>query len=463
MCATTDAAHSSGNHSGIQSDNTPSPPVTVVATGIVMNPSLAASNSTEANLAAAAAALSSAASNVSQDLASLTSAPTIDTTSYTFPPISPFPAYFANEVAGNEYSILTEFLAGLDSTFQSQMGPSVVPGVALNGPGGITPLPQQEQQAIPPQAQTALQPAVTTPPVTTPPVTAPTTTTTPPIIRSNLPSDPTLSATEKFFITAADPGFDGPSPTSISYPDRLSTILNAKFEAGLLKPYNYVNSYSKLQRWMDSHMSAPSRQRILNVMGLFRPQFRSVAQCLTDIDLVLVEEAFERLLLDYDRVFSSMGMPAALWRRTGEIYKANREFGALVGLPMEDLRNGVVCIYELMSEESAVNYWEKYGSIAFDADQKAVLTSCVLKYVGEGEGDAGSSIGGGDAGSPGGSVVTGSPVGSREGSPTGSGFRKRKGGLDCCFSFTIRRDRYNIPLLIAGNFLPAVDPEKLSR
>ena len=32
-------------------------------------------------------------------------------------------------------------------------------------------------------------------------------------------------------------------------------------------------------------------------MGTFRPAFRTIAQTLTDIDLVLVEEAFERLLL----------------------------------------------------------------------------------------------------------------------------------------------------------------------
>lgn len=47
---------------------------------------------------------------------------------------------------------------------------------------------------------------------------------------------------------------------------------------------------------------------------------------------MFIEEAFERLLLDYDRVFSAMGVPACLWRRTGEIYKANREFAELVGL-----------------------------------------------------------------------------------------------------------------------------------
>lgn len=85
-------------------------------------------------------------------------------------------------------------------------------------------------------------------------------------------------------------------------------------------------------------MSSPVRQRILNVMGTFRPAFRKVAQSLTDIDLIVVEEAFERLLLDYDRVFSSMGIPACLWRRTGEIYKGNKEFASLVNVPYEDLR-----------------------------------------------------------------------------------------------------------------------------
>lgn len=56
-------------------------------------------------------------------------------------------------------------------------------------------------------------------------------------------------------------------------------------------------------------------------------------------DLVFIEEAFERLLLDYDRVFSAMGVPACLWRRTGEIYKANREFAELVGVDGYMLRD----------------------------------------------------------------------------------------------------------------------------
>jgi len=71
-----------------------------------------------------------------------------------------------------------------------------------------------------------------------------------------------------------------------------------------------------------------------------------------------------------------MGIPACLWRRTGEIYKGNREFAELVGVSEYMLRDvififfmhcylslttpskGRLCIYEVMSEESAVNFWE---------------------------------------------------------------------------------------------------------
>ena len=57
---------------------------------------------------------------------------------------------------------------------------------------------------------------------------------------------------------------------------------------------------------------------------------------------MFIEEAFERLLLDYDRVFSAMGVPACLWRRTGEIYKANREFTELIGVDGYMMRD--VCV-----------------------------------------------------------------------------------------------------------------------
>jgi hypothetical protein len=33
--------------------------------------------------------------------------------------------------------------------------------------------------------------------------------------------------------------------------ERLARVIHAKYEAGLLRPYNYVKGYARLSRWMD--------------------------------------------------------------------------------------------------------------------------------------------------------------------------------------------------------------------
>lgn len=159
-------------------------------------------------------------------------------------------------------------------------------------------------------------------------------------------------------------------------------------------------------------MSDASQQRILKSLSTFRPAFRAAANAARVADREHVEENFERMLLDYDRIFSAMSIPACLWRRTGEIYRANKEFAELVETSVEDLKEGHLTIYELMSEESAVSYWEKFSGVAFQPTQKAVMSSCNLRV--------------------------------RNG-------RKRR---QCCFCFTIRRDRFNVPNCIIGNFIP---------
>ena len=61
--------------------------------------------------------------------------------------------------------------------------------------------------------------------------------------------------------------------------------------------------------------------------------------------------------------------PSCIWRRTGEIQKANQEFANLTGVPASMFRSGILCVYELMDEDSAVRYWEGYAKIAFDAGE----------------------------------------------------------------------------------------------
>ncbi|KAG5289225.1 Zn cluster transcription factor Rds2 [Histoplasma ohiense] len=216
-------------------------------------------------------------------------------------------------------------------------------------------------------------------------------------------------AKETYYMTAADPsGTDPPE-------ERMNKLLKAKYDAGLLKPFNYVGGYARLNSYMEKHLEPASRQKILRQLDKFRPKFRERMQSLTDMELLVVEMWFERSLMEYDRVFASMAIPACCWRRTGQIFRGNKEMAQLIDVPIESLRDGKLAIHEIIVEDQLVSYWEKFGAIAFDSTQKAMLTSCTLK------------------------------------SPNSN---SRAEGIKCCFSFTIRRDTHNIPSLIVGNFLP---------
>lgn len=140
-------------------------------------------------------------------------------------------------------------------------------------------------------------------------------------------------AREKYYMTAADPaGTDSPE-------ERMNKLLKAKYDAGLLKPFNYVNGYARLNKYMEKNMKPGSRHKILMQLDRFRPKFRERMQSLTDIELVLVEMWFERSLMEYDRVFASMAIPACCWRRTGEIFRGNKEMAELIHVPIESLRD----------------------------------------------------------------------------------------------------------------------------
>jgi len=130
----------------------------------------------------------------------------------------------------------------------------------------------------------------------------------------------------------------------------------------------------------------------------------------------MVEMWFERKLMEYDRVFASIAIPACCWRRTGEIFRGNREMAELIHVPVEQLRDGKLSIHEIFVEDSLVSYWEKFGAIAFEASQKAILTSCSLH----------------------------SPQGEVSGRDTKYKDIERDGMLKCCFSFTIQRDTHSM-------------------
>ena len=146
---------------------------------------------------------------------------------------------------------------------------------------------------------------------------------------------PTTNVAEddRYYMTIADPsGNDTPE-------ERMKKVFMAKYNAGMLRPFNYIQGYSRLHQYMDQNMQPSSRQQILRQLDKFRPKFRERMQSLTDVELTLVEMWFERNLMEYDRVFASMAIPACCWRRTGEIFRGNKEMAKLLHVPMEKLKD----------------------------------------------------------------------------------------------------------------------------
>lgn len=233
------------------------------------------------------------------------------------------PSYMfnAHEVT-NEYNLLNDFLSASlqddgmypnDDFGAAYNDPALINSVAssLGGSNGHQPTSVQQTQntvAVPNASQqvTAMRPS------------------------STLPLE---KAKETYYMTAADPsGTDPPE-------ERMDKLLKAKYDAGLLKPFNYVKGYARLQQYMDQHMQLASKQKILRQLEKFRPKFRERMHSLTDIELVLVEMWFERSLMEYDRVFASMAIPACCWRRTGEIFRGNKEMAELIHVPIESFRD----------------------------------------------------------------------------------------------------------------------------
>ena len=215
----------------------------------------------------------------------------------------------------HEYNLLNNFLSNslIDdgAMFPSDETQGLYSDSALVNNGQYLPVTQRSQPLAPPPSSLVPEHTISRP-------------------ASAMPTD---KARDTYYMTAADPsGSDAPE-------ERMNKLLKAKYDAGMLRPFNYVNGYARLNQYMERHMQPVSRQKILRQLDKFRPKFRERMQTLTDIELLLVEMWFERSLMEYDRVFASMAVPACCWRRTGEIFRGNREMAELIHVPIEKLRD----------------------------------------------------------------------------------------------------------------------------
>ncbi|KAI9311945.1 hypothetical protein BX666DRAFT_1991151, partial [Dichotomocladium elegans] len=177
------------------------------------------------------------------------------------------------------------------------------------------------------------------------------------------------------------------------------------------RPFNYAEGFHYLIQYVKQKMNREYLMRISRALALFRPSFLALIMNLTEEDLVFMEKCIQRTLLEYEKLISFSGTPTVVWRRTGEVCLVGKEFLLLTQWPRHMLLNKKTYIYELMDNRSAVEYWEKFSMHAFDNTDKSCMYSCILK------------------------TPTQKPV-------------------PCTFCFTIKRDIFDLPSVIIGNFLP---------
>ncbi|KAF9167302.1 Transcriptional regulator of nonfermentable carbon utilization [Mortierella sp. AD010] len=181
--------------------------------------------------------------------------------------------------------------------------------------------------------------------------------------------------------------------------------------ANTKQPFNYTDGFHYLLRYVRERMDKDEMMRVCRAMAMFRPSFIALIMNLTPEDLIFMETCFQRTVLEFEKLISFSGTPTVVWRRTGEIALVGKEFSLLTQWSRDQLVNKKTYIYELMDNQSAVEYWEKFSTHAFENTEQTVMTTCILM------------------------------------SPTNR-------VVPCTFCFTIKRDIFDIPLAIVGNFLP---------
>ncbi|KAK4195407.1 putative transcription factor [Triangularia verruculosa] len=262
------------------------------------------------------------------------------------------------------------------------------------------------------------------------------------------------------------------------------------------KSFDYVGSFHKLFEVLSSRFSQPHAARIAKSLAAIRPALLASTRNLTTQDLIFMEQCFQRTLFEYEDFMNQSSSPTLACRRTGEIAGVNKDFTALTGwtkdvlLGKEPNRNtnlggaGVrttprlkslnesaenggtasgprpVFLAELMDHESAVEFYEDYSQLAFGDSRGKMTRKCrLLKYRTD---KPANSEGGGEESKPQASPqqakdsrnsILSNRVAKIDGEH-GISRLEKDGKLECSYTWTIKRDMFDMPMLFVINFLP---------
>ncbi|KAL2017166.1 hypothetical protein VTK56DRAFT_2535 [Thermocarpiscus australiensis] len=266
------------------------------------------------------------------------------------------------------------------------------------------------------------------------------------------------------------------------------------------EPFGYVASFHRLFNLIQTRFSTAHTSRIAKSLASIRPSLLASTKNLTTQDLIFMEIYFQRCLFEYEEFMHQCSSPTLACRRTGEVAGVNKEFTALTGwtkdvllgrrpnrnvnlggsdsassstkgrlglttprlksLNVESLgsadRPQPVFLAELLDHDSVVEFYEDYSQLAFNDSRGHKTRKCrILKYrTQERVDNAGES-----------NVAEQNPQKDPRNSILSSRVAKidgehgvskleRDGKLECSYTWTIKRDMFDMPMLFVINFLP---------
>ncbi|ORY31039.1 hypothetical protein BCR39DRAFT_564755 [Naematelia encephala] len=198
----------------------------------------------------------------------------------------------------------------------------------------------------------------------------------------------------------------------------------------VVKPYDYTEGYHFLMEYLTQNFEQREVLRVVRSLASYRPSLIALQMPMSEEDEIFLERSFQRTLIELEKLISYSATPTAVFRRTGEVVYANPEFLKLASTTSNELMgNGRRYVYQLFAKHSVVEYWENFSVHAFENTTQNFFMSLGLVNP--------DSRQGGYAGGQG---------------ENGLGM-----DIKCSCCFTIRRDVFDLPSVVIGQFLPVPD------
>ncbi|KAF2472498.1 uncharacterized protein BDR25DRAFT_14791 [Lindgomyces ingoldianus] len=268
---------------------------------------------------------------------------------------------------------------------------------------------------------------------------------------------------------------------------------------GITKPYDHSIAFHRLALSVQRRYPAEKARKVRYYLSKFRPVLLKSATELDTPDLIHQEKNLQRSLLTLEDMIAETGTPVLVCRRSGEVVLSGKEFSILTGwkrdillgketnmnvnipstrdpssdsglssrtstTPMmtgqePDTGPHPVSIVDLMDEDSVVQWFEDFSELAYD-NSRGTTTRRVkmLKYrtkedMAKLEEIKANAVANGKPSQPEPQVKMENAIHAEAGIGM---LGARDGMVDCMICWHIKRDNFDMPMLVVMNILPVL-------